>query len=315
MHIHPLDVGYLELPGAANAYLIEGPEGFAMVECGTAVTWPALEAKLEECGVHPTQIEDLFLTHIHLDHAGAAGHLAACGARIWVHPFGHPHLIDPEKLLASSRRVHGAMYERYYGDLWPVPPTQAHAVDDGGIVSAAGLQFRAIETAGHARHHHAWQLDSDGHRHIFVGDVLGIAMPESGFISIPTPPPEFDPAAWKRSLQKLRDAEPTHLWLTHGGLRSESAATARQYIDRVEARLDEERAELRHLAQAVVASGPRESEAHRIALSKAVDDYRAWLHPKAEAAGVTAPHFKAFLGDYFLRMNLQGAVRLASTGA
>lgn len=313
--IQAIDVGYLNLQGAANVFLIEGSEGFALVESGTAATWPALEIQLELRGVHPTQIMDLLLTHIHLDHAGAAGHFAAGDSRVWVHTFGVAHLIDPTKLIASSRRVHGEMYERFYGDLWPTPQSQALAVSDGQKISAAGLQFLAIETLGHARHHHAWMLDHADERHVFVGDALGIAVPNSDFISIPTPPPEFDPLAWKHSLQRLRDAAPTHLWLTHGGLQSSNAPDALRFIDRVQARLQEECVLLQKFSAAIIASGARESSSYEHALKNAIQDYKNWLHPKAAAAGVSPQHVDQFLGDYFSRMNLQGALRHASARA
>jgi len=313
--IQAIDVGYLNLAGAANVFLIEGPAGFALIESGTATTWPELVSQLELRGVHPTQIMDLFLTHIHLDHAGAAGHFAAGDSRVWVHTFGVAHLIDPTKLIASSRRVHDEMYERFYGDLWPTPQSQALAVSDGQKISAAGLQFLAIETPGHARHHHAWLLEHADERHVFVGDALGIAVPNSDFISIPTPPPEFDPLAWKHSLQRLHDAAPTHLWLTHGGLQSSNAPDALRFIDRVQERLQEECVLLQKFSAAIIASGARESSAYEHALKNAIQEYKNWLHPKAAAAGVSAQHVDQFLGDYFSRMNLQGALRHASARA
>jgi len=313
--IQSIDVGYLNLAGAANVFLIEGPAGFALIESGTAATWPELVSQLELRGVHPTQIMDLLLTHIHLDHAGAAGHFAAGDSRVWVHSFGVAHLIDPTKLIASSRRVHGEMYERFYGDLWPIPQSQALAVSDGQKISTVGLEFHVIETPGHARHHHAWMLEHADERHLFVGDALGIAVPNSDFISTPTPPPEFDPHAWMQSLQRLREVQPTHLWLTHGGLQSSNAAAARQFIDRVQARLEEESALQQKLAAVIIASGARESDAYQHALLNAMDEYKKWLHPKATAAGVSARNIAQFLGDYFLRMNLQGVLRFVSTNA
>ncbi len=314
-HIQAIDVGYLNLSGAANVFLVEGPTGFAMVESGTAATWPALETQLEQRGVHPTQIMDLLLTHIHLDHAGAAGHFAAGNSRVWVHPFGVAHLVDPTKLLASSRRVHGEMFDRLYGDLWPTPEPQALAVVDDQIISAAGFSFRAIETVGHARHHHAWLLQNADERHIFAGDALGMVVPDSDFISIPTPPPEFDPSAWMHSVRRLRDASPTHLWLTHGGLQCSDAANARKFIDRVQERLEQESAFLQVQSAAILRQGRHESDAYQQALSQAMLVYKDWLHTKAASAGVSSRHIAQFLGEYFLRMNLQGALRQASTNA
>jgi glyoxylase-like metal-dependent hydrolase (beta-lactamase superfamily II) len=311
--IQPLDVGYLGLQGAANAYLLAGASGCALIECGTAATWPTLVAQLARHGVRPQQITDVLLTHIHLDHAGAAGHLAELGARVWVHPFGRPHLIDPAKLLASSRRVHGAAYDAFYGDLRPVPASLVHAVEDGGVVDACGWRFHAIATPGHARHHHAWLLESGARRHLFSGDVLGIVVPGSSFICIPTPPPEFEPREWIASVHRLRGSAPTHVWLTHGGLQSRSTEEAAAFIDRAASRVSEESEVLRTLATGVASAGPRDSDEFHAALQRAVEAYRQWLRPRTDAAGVDAQRFRDFLADGFLRMSLLGAVRMVST--
>lgn len=297
MNVHAIDVGYMELPQAALAFLVRGEQGDALVECGTAATWRTLRDGLAAASSSPERVHDLLLTHIHLDHAGASGHLAAAGARVHVHPFGAPHLADPAKLIASSRRVHGEAYDRFYGDLLPVPENRIAVAQDGARIEAAGLAFRALHTPGHARHHITWLLEHEGERHAFMGDLAGILVPHSRFIAVPTPPPEFDPAAWQASLQRVIDASPTHLWLTHGGLVAGDAAAARAFLERATDRLLQETEWLRAL---VARHGHDEG---------AVDAYRDIELPWAERDGVDAQRLAEFLDDAFFRMNLGGARR------
>lgn len=296
MRIEAIDVGYMGLAGAANAFLVRGPAGDALVECGTAATWATLTAGLHAAGSSAERVGDLLLTHIHLDHAGAAGHLASCGARVHAHPFGVPHLVDPAKLIASSRRVHGSAYDRFYGDLVPVAAAKAMPVEDGASVDAAGLTFRALHTPGHARHHLVWLLEHRAERHAFVGDLAGICVPGSDFIAVPTPPPEFDPQAWQASLSRVAAARPTHLWLTHGGCITGEGATE-AFLGRAASRLDQETRWLREL----LASDAGDAEVVR--------SYGERERAIAAAAGVDAPRMADFIDDAFLRMNLGGARR------
>ena len=295
MTIHPIDVRYLGVDQAAWSFLVRGPAGPALVECGPAASWSSLERGLQASGLAPSDVGDLLLTHIHLDHAGAAGHLAAHGTRVHVHPFGAPHLIDPGKLLASSRRVHGPVYERFYGDLLAVPTDQVHAVQDGSQVHAAGLRWTAIHTPGHARHHIVWLLDTQAQRHAFMGDLAGIRVPESDFLLMPTPPPEFDPHAWIASLARVIDAAPTHLWLTHGGLVAEDRAASERFLRRAEAAIREETAALRTEVQ------QEPGVAERAVLGR--------LRPRAARAGVSPERMAQFIDVGFARMNLAGARR------
>lgn len=297
MIVQPIDVGYLGLPQAALAFLIRGEGGDVLIECGTAATWPTLRAGLLAAGSSPERVHHLLLTHIHLDHAGAAGHLAGAGARVHVHPFGAAHLADPAKLIASSRRVHGAAYDRFYGDLLPVPEAQLAVAQDGERIRVAERTLRALHTPGHARHHVVWLLEQASERHAFMGDLAGILVPHSRFIAVPAPPPEFDAEAWETSLRRVIDAAPTHLWLTHGGHVACDAASSRAFLQRALARLRQETEWLRTL---VARHGHDEA---------AVAEYRAIELPVAEREGVDARRRAEFLDDAFFRMNLGGARR------
>jgi len=295
MTIVPIDVGYMEVEGAANAMLVRAPAGDVLVECGPAASFPVLAAGLHACGSDPARITDLLLTHIHLDHAGAAGHLAATGCQVHVHPFGRPHLLDPAKLLASSRRVHGAAYDRFYGDLLPISERQVHVIEDGARVRVGGMEWEALHTPGHARHHVVWLLSRGDSLHAFMGDLAGIRVPESSHIAIPTPPPEFDPTAWEIGLARVREREPSHLWLTHGGLVAADRVAARAFLDRAIRRLQETTGWLR----AAVLRPDAEAVAEGLRFERSI----------AAAAGVSALRMDQFIDEAFVRMNLGGARR------
>lgn len=295
MIVTPVDVRYLDVDQAAWAFLVHGPSGRALVECGPAASWLQLERGLRSSGVAPSDVDDLLLTHIHLDHAGAAGHLAAHGARVHVHPFGAPHLIDPAKLLASSRRVHGPAYDRFYGDLRAVDASRVVPVTDGGTIEVAGLRWRALHTPGHARHHVVWLLERGDQRHAFMGDLAGIRVPESDFLLMPTPPPEFEPAAWIESLRRVQDVRPSHLWLTHGGMVASDPEASRSFLERARAAIDREAVLLRGLV------GMKADEAERALLDR--------TRAEAMEAGVPVRRMGQFIDDGFVRMNLAGARR------
>lgn len=294
--VQAIDIGYLELPGAANAFLMQSGGMAMLIESGPQACLPALDRGLRERGVDPASIAHLFVTHIHLDHAGAAGAFAARGATIHVHPFGARHLVDPSKLIASSRRVHGAGYERFYGDPIPAPEARVIAEPDGARVSVGDLVVQAIETPGHARHHHAWlvrraKAPSDGV--LFTGDVAATLVPGSRFIGIPTPPPEYDLAAWLHSIDRMMAAAPARLMLTHGG----AVDDPRVHLERVRARLLDEDAWLR----SAIASGEDDAAI--------LPRYRSWLHAQADVAKVPALAKEIFIGTTWMTMNLAGMRR------
>ena len=213
MRIETLDHHYRGVPRVIASYLVRGPGGPVLIETGPGSTLPTLLAALNERGVSPADIRSVLVTHIHLDHAGAAGWWAEQGATIYVHPFGAPHLIDPSKLIASATRIYGDQMETLWGDILPAPANRVIAVEDGQVLELSGLEFRVIESPGHARHHHVYQLEDQA----FTGDAAGIRLPGSPWIDVPAPPPEFDLEAWKRTLDKLRALDCSTLYPTHYG--------------------------------------------------------------------------------------------------
>src|SRR5512143_2025441 len=168
--VQTLDLNFLELAGTIAVYLIPHPHGAVLVESGPGSTLHNLKAGLESHGLKPSDISDVLLTHIHLDHAGSAGWWARQGARIHVHPVGAPHLLDPEKLLASAQRIYGDQMDRLWGEFLPVPDDRLVIIQDGDEVEIDGLCFKALDTPGHANHHYAYLFGDV----CFTGDIGGI---------------------------------------------------------------------------------------------------------------------------------------------
>lgn len=195
----PIDLHFMGRACAIAAYLIPHSHGALLVECGPGSTSTALHKGLAQHGLHPGDITDVFLTHIHLDHAGAAGWFAAQGARIHVHSAGAAHLLDPEKLLSSARRIYGDMMDQLWGDFLPVPESRLDVLQDGRIVSVDGIQLQPIETLGHANHHFVYLYDGT----CFSGDIGGVRMPGVNYLRLPVPPPEFHLDQWRESQKML----------------------------------------------------------------------------------------------------------------
>lgn len=219
MQIETIDLHYRGVSHVIASYLILGPEGPVLVETGPGSTLETLLAGLNDHGIAPADIRHVLVTHIHLDHAGAAGWWAGQGATVYVHPFGAPHLIDPSKLIASATRIYKDEMETLWGEILPASPDKVIAVQDGQVIKAGGLSFTAIETPGHARHHHVYQLGEV----VFTGDAAGIRFPDSPWIDVPAPPPEFDLETWQRTIDKIRRLGAATLYPTHYGATNEVA--------------------------------------------------------------------------------------------
>ena len=203
-------------PGITGAFVVRG-EKTALVETGPKSSLEHLLAGLGAAGVE--RVDSIVVTHIHLDHAGAAGTLAARwpDAKVYVHPVGAPHLADPSKLWSSAARIYGDAMEPLWGGIDPIPAGRIVEVAGGDSIDLGGVTLRAIETPGHARHHHAYLDESSGT--LFTGDALGIRLPDVGVIRPATPPPEFDLEAAIASIGKLRDVGAERLCFTHFGMR------------------------------------------------------------------------------------------------
>ncbi len=169
------------------------------VETGPGSTLKNLLARLADYGYGPTDIDHVLVTHIHLDHAGAAGWWAQQGAQVYVHHVGAKHLIYPTKLLASAQRIYGDQLDSLWGETLPAPETQVTALYDGDQVEVGGLSITALDTPGHASHHHVYQLEDIA----FTGDAAGIQIPGPYFVDLPAPPPEFNLELWQHTIERL----------------------------------------------------------------------------------------------------------------
>lgn len=199
-------------PGITGAFLVRG-EQTALVETGPKSSVDRVIQALDELGVDA--VDWIVVTHIHLDHAGAAGTLAARwpDAKVAVHEVGAPHLIDPSKLWSSATRIYGERMEQLWGGIDPIPEERIRVLRDGDQIDLGDRSLRAVETLGHAGHHHAY-LDEDAGL-VFAGDALGVLLPGIGTVRPATPPPEFDLEAALASIGRIRDLRPEALYLTH----------------------------------------------------------------------------------------------------
>jgi glyoxylase-like metal-dependent hydrolase (beta-lactamase superfamily II) len=207
----PIDLLHLGRERVIASYVLDTTDGPALVDCGPTTCIDALEAGLAERGLALGDIRHLLLTHIHLDHAGAAGVLVRRNPALQVHvsPVGAPHVVDPSRLDASARRLYGDSFDSLWGELAPVPQENVHALD-GAVV---GLE--SFPTPGHASHHVCY-LDRDGT--LYAGDVCGVRVLPGRSVMPPTPPPDLDVAAWETSLDEIERRAPERLALIHFGV-------------------------------------------------------------------------------------------------
>jgi glyoxylase-like metal-dependent hydrolase (beta-lactamase superfamily II) len=230
-----LDTGFQGRGGVVAAYLLVGSEGLTLVETGASSTLDNLRAAVALTGHDLSELKHILVTHIHLDHAGAAGALVREYPHVDVraHGFGVPHLVDPSKLVASATRIYGDRMDELWGEVVPVPESQVQEVMDGELLKVSGRRLMTVFSPGHAWHHVAYfDLDT---RIAFTGDAGGVRMPGTEYVVAPTPPPDLDEAVWKKSIHGLRSMRAQTLCPTHFGPFTDVAA----HLERVEQSLDE----------------------------------------------------------------------------
>jgi len=204
----------------ASHLIVEGGKA-AFVDTGANDGVPLLLDALDQCGQAPADVDYVFLTHIHLDHAGGAGLLMQQlpNARCVVHPRAARHMIDPSKLIAGTIAVYGAeTTQKIYGEIQPIDEQRIDIVEDGQWIDFNGRKVQTIFTEGHARHHYV--LNDPTSRGVFTGDAFGISYRETdtgngAFIFPTTTPIDFDPAEAHRSIDRIMECAPEHVYLTH----------------------------------------------------------------------------------------------------
>ncbi len=269
----PLDLLHCGDPRRIACYLLETEDGLALFDCGPTSCLPALHNGLAARGLELRDVRHLLLSHIHLDHAGAAGALVREHPDLTVHvsEIGAPHLIDPGRLIASARRLYGDAFDELWGELVPVPEENVRIVGE----SVVGLA--CFPTPGHASHHVSYHHE-DGT--LYNGDAAGVRIAPGRFVFAPTPPPEIDLDAWERTIDEIERRSPRRLALVHFGV-----------FDDVERHLDALRATLRSWADRV---GHGMDEPTFVAAARA--DVAASDPDDADAYDRAAPYWHCYLG-------------------
>jgi glyoxylase-like metal-dependent hydrolase (beta-lactamase superfamily II) len=206
----PIDLLHGGSARTIGAYLLDTSEGLSLFDCGPSSCIDALKAGLADRGVELGDIRNLLLSHIHLDHAGAAGSLVRehPGLRVFVSEVGAPHLADPSRLERSARRLYGDAFDGLWGELAPVPHENIHVAKG----RAAGLAV--FPAPGHASHHVCY----DDGTTIYAGDAAGVRIQPARSVMPPTPPPDVDVEAWYRTLEEVERRAPERLALIHFGV-------------------------------------------------------------------------------------------------
>ena len=285
----PLDLNFQGRPHAIASYLIRYSDGAVLVECGPGSTLTSLEAGLAQEGLSPRDVTHILLTHIHLDHAGASGWMARQGAQIILHPVGAPHMLNPEKLLASAARIYGDKMDLLWGEFLPVPQDKLRVVGNGEEIVIGNLRFVAINTPGHAEHHYIYLFENI----CFSGDVGGVRIPGFQYLRLPMPPPELHLERWRESVNLLRKERFASIAPTHFGIFDDPEWQLRE----VEKRLD---SAARWLEQAMPSDPP---------IEQLRQSFTEWMMAEGEAIGLDEVVRKAYELANPLDMSADGLLR------
>ena len=232
--VYLIDALHLGSPNVICIALVEsGPNELVIVDSGPESDFDFVVEGIRKLGFQPEHVRHLLASHVHLDHTGGAWRWAEeFGTKIYVHPKGAPHLVDPSRLVASATRIYGDKMDRLWGTVGAIPEDRVIAVDDGAVLRFGSRQFRVLYTPGHAQHHNSYWLETE--QTLFAGDVAGVLIHHGPPIP-PFPPPDIHLESWKESLDKIRALKPISLHVTHFGrvddpLRSLDALEKRLFV-------------------------------------------------------------------------------------
>jgi glyoxylase-like metal-dependent hydrolase (beta-lactamase superfamily II) len=287
-----LDLNFQGRPHAIASYLIRQGDAVVLIESGPGSTLSALQAGLAQEGLSAADVTHVLLTHIHLDHAGAAGWLAANAQslEVYVHPIGAPHMLNPEKLIASATRIYGDRMQTLWGEFLPVPQNQLKIPNDAEEIVIGNLRFIPINTPGHAEHHYVYLFEDIA----FCGDVGGVRIPGYQYLRVPMPPPELHLERWHASLARLRKEKAARIAPTHFGI-----------FDDVEWQLREVEKGLDSAArwlEATMSGGETSIEHLR-------QSYTDWMMKEGEQIGLDEAVVKAYEVANPLGMSADGLLR------
>lgn len=229
-----LDLDFRDTEGLVAAYLLPEDEGWALIETGPTTCREALLAGIAEAGVAPGEVRQVFVTHIHLDHAGGVGALvdALPKATFYAHELGVPHLVDPSRLVASARRAWGAAADPLWGAIVPAPAARLVALRGGERFPLKTGTLEVIATPGHARHH--LSFFDDRIRAVFTGDGAGVRLERSTRLRPAVPPPDLDLDQLFSSVEEMRRRDPRLVLFSHFGPSPEGPRDLARYRGIVE---------------------------------------------------------------------------------
>jgi glyoxylase-like metal-dependent hydrolase (beta-lactamase superfamily II) len=213
--LEPLDLLFGGNEHSIGVYLLDSRDGPALFDCGPSTTLPRLKDALRARGVELRDVRHLLLSHVHLDHAGAAGSIVREHPEltVWVSEIGAPHVVDPSRLERSARRLYGDAFDALWGELAPVPAANVRIVD-GDV-----LGWEVFPTPGHASHHVCYLADGT----LLAGDACGVRIQPSRTIVPVAPPPDIDVGAWHATIAEIARREPERLALIHFGVEPDPA--------------------------------------------------------------------------------------------
>ncbi len=292
-HLYMIDAYMERQPQRLACYLFDGPER-VLVEVGPSSTLPHLVEALDDLGVD--DLSAILVTHIHLDHAGGAGTLAARfpKARIGVHASGARHLVDPDRLWSSAARIYGHQeLLDMWGPIEPVAESRLLVLEEGSKVPLGGSRSIAVlHTPGHARHHVAYYEEDSGG--LLVGDSAGVCYPHGHFVMPLTPPPDFDPEEAARQMRRMAALEPHFVGFAHFGPEFDVAAK----LAEAEARMLDWVAEVTELV------GDQSLDD-----AQAAERLRAWSRTEYLAEGFSEREVDRYDSTTFWEMHVAGVRR------
>ena len=295
-----IDLGFRETEGLVASYILPGADGVTLVETGPTPCLPTLRQGLDAAGFSPEEVQRIFVTHIHLDHAGGLGAAAAAfpHATLYVHERGVPHMVDPSRLIASVRRAWGAAADPLWGTIAPVPADRLVALRGGERFPVQGGELTALYTPGHAQHHLAFLDSALGA--ILVGDAAGVHLEGAARARPAVPPPDLDLEAMFGSLDAMVALDPRLILYSHFGPAPAAVDALKGYRQEVlawrDAALDAARTDpsIEHVARALQA---RETERALAAGAAPVDLARAELVSGYELAAQGLLRYLRVHGD------------------